>query len=204
MKKLLFVVAIAAISVSVNAQKKKSSNGLQFGLQAGINVANVHFKGDGESETSGSLVGLNAGGHVIIPVTSSFGVQGEVAFSQMGGTDKSNSSYKMILTYIPVTVLGKYTVPNTTFGIYLGPQLGILTTAKAKVGSESADIKDSFESIDFAGVFGIEYTFSSSIPVGVAARYQMGFSNILKDSGSETAKNNGFTAVVYYRFGGKK
>jgi hypothetical protein len=213
MKKLLFAVAIVAISTSAFAQKKKSSDkgGIQFGLHAGVNIATIHSKvsasGQSASETSGSLVGLNAGAEVIIPLTTSLDFQGEVGFSQLGGKDKTNSDNKLVLSYIPIGAFAKYKVQNSGLGIYIGPQLGILATAKAKGGGETVDVKESMETIDIAGVFGVEYLFSSSTPVGISARYQMGFSNISKNSSTdftETDHNNAVTVLVFYRFGGKK
>ena len=202
MKKLLFVVAVIAISTGAFAQKKKDSKktGVSFGIQAGINLANVSgsaWTGSGNTAN----VGLNAGVNVNIPVSGGFSVQGEAAYSQMGAKFTGG---KIVLNYIPVTVLAKYMFSGSGFSIFAGPQIGFLATANVKpTGGSNTDVKSSFQSTDFAGAFGVEYQISS-VPVFISARYQVGISNTLSTAGgSATSKstNNAFTALVGYRFG---
>lgn len=192
MKKVVLFFAIAIAAFSANAQKVK------FGVKAGINVNQIAAKFDGESDNSDSKVGFYAGGLAEIGVSENFAVQPELLFSMVGGKEDDT---KLNLSYISVPVLAKYKVEG--FSIYLGPQVGFLMAAKAKNDDESQDIKDSFKSIDFAGVLGAGYTMENGF--GFDARYQLGLSNILDGGDSDNSyKNRGFQVGVHYVFGGKK
>ena len=201
MKKLLLVVAVFAISTGAFAQKKKeaSKQGVTFGIQAGINISSVSFTPSITGNSS--LVGINAGGNVNIPVSGGFSVQGEAAFSGMGSKFTGGT---INLNYIPVTVLAKYNFSGSGFSLYAGPQLGVLMSAKSKpTGGTTTDVKTSFQSTDFAGAFGAEYQITG-IPLCISARYQIGFSNVLSTTGGSATsswKNNCFTATVGWRFG---
>ena len=94
----------------------------------------------------------------------------------------------------------RYNVSDN-FHFLVGPQLGILLAAKATSGGISADIKDSFNSTDFAAVVGLGLDFG---PLNVGARYNIGLSNIEKDAtGGETVKNMVFQIVAGYKLFGK-
>ena len=109
--------------------------------------------------------------------------------------------FTQALNYINIPVLAKYYVAEG-FAIELGPQIGILASANANVsaGGESASesIKDNFETIDFALAAGFSYKFTENFFAN--ARYNLGLSNVAKDSGDFTLKNNVIQVGVGYKF----
>lgn len=201
MKKLILLSALAAfvhLNLSAQDDKKAPSSPLQIGFKAGINIATLKATAQGESDASDPLLGFHGGLFLTAPLGRSFAIQPELAYSVLGGKDEmSGTELKLPLSYLNLPVLLKYYVPNSQLSIYAGPQLGILLSAKAKAEGVSEDIKEAFKETDFAGVFGMDYTFNK---FNIAARYQLGFSNILEGTtGDEKLKNNAFTFTLGYR-----
>ncbi len=85
------------------------------------------------------------------------------------------------------------------FRLEAGPQIGFLVNAKIKSGSNEADVKSSFKSVDFSFPIGIGYLTKSGL--GFDGRWVPGFSDIQK-TGVSTA-NNVFQLGLFYQFPGK-
>lgn len=200
MKKV--ILSAAAVLLIVTAGLAQVS----FGVKAGINLANQKFKSSGSTETGDAKIGFAGGGFAEIGVSENFAVQAELLYSQMGAKQKDPSSgatFSSNLDYIAIPVLAKY--KNSGFGVYLGPQIGILASAKYKGNGESVNAKDSYKGIDFSGVAGVEYTFEPGIVI--SARYLLGLANIAKNTNSgDKLTNSAFNFTVGYKFGssGKK
>ncbi len=194
---ILFSLAVL-LSAKSFAQDEEATTGVRFGLKAGINIANLTVKPSDEEFSSSSLIGINGGFFATIPVAEGFGIQPELTYSGLGAKEKISNG-KLLLNYLTLPVLAKYSFENSGFGAYLGPQIGYLLSAKTKVGSETQDIKEDLKSTDFSGIIGVEYV----LPMGIvaSARYQLGLSNIAKDTESgESLKNKAITFTVGYRF----
>lgn len=194
MKKIsLSILAFIVLATTASAQVK-------FGGKAGINIAKLSGKSEGQTQNLDSKIGLHIGGLVEIPVTESFSVMPELNFDQLGGKDKvSTFETKLMMNYLSIPVLAKYNVGG--LGIYAGPQVGLLLSAKAEVDSQKEDVKDQFKSTDFCAVFGAEY----NLPYGifVSARYNLGLTKITDPSTSDDyAKNRAITVAVGIKFGG--
>ncbi|MEO9144312.1 MAG: porin family protein [Ginsengibacter sp.] len=192
MKKLLFAItAIAFFTVSAQAQTS-------FGLKAGMTSANLKISGNGLSISMKSKIGFYAGAFADLGVSDQFSVQPELTYSLLGAKlDSDGDKFKEDLGYINLPVLLKYNKEG--FSAFLGPQIGYLLSAKSKSGSNSEDDKDSWKSTDFSGVIGAGYTLTNGF--GFDARYQLGLSNIAKESDGEgTVKNNAFMIGIHYRF----
>ena len=189
---ILTVAGIIATAVSVQAQSTKK---LKVGAMAGLNLANVKESGTGSSSTN-SLTGIVVGGYAQYAVSDAFTVQPELQLGQygckytfLGGTLKFKSSY------LSVPILAKYVFGTSGFSLAAGPQLGLLLSAKI----EGTDVKSELKSTDFSGVFGAGYELKNG--VSFAARYQLGLSNIDKNtSSSSTSKNTAFQLTVGYTF----
>lgn len=193
MKKLLLSAAIAVFAMSgINAQDVK------FGAKAGINLANV----GGDIEENKGIIGFHVGGVAEISFSEKFSIQPELLFSAQGTKfEEGDGKLTMKLNYINIPVMAKYYVADG-FSLEAGPQIGILASAKAKyeIGgeSESEDIKDNFESLDLGLNFGLGYKLDSGL--NFAARYNLGLSNLAKDSGDEKINNGVFQLSVGYMF----
>ncbi|MBE0424788.1 MAG: PorT family protein [Lutibacter sp.] len=185
MKKMIFVAAIAIFSlVSVNAQTS-------FGAKAGLNVANLI----GDVTDNESLIGFNAGVFVEIPLADSFYIQPELIYSTQGAKFDFPiiGSTDLKLNYINLPIMFKYDVANR-FYLEAGPQVGFLVAADLG----DLDVKDSYESTDFAANFGLSYGFTEKI--FAQARYNLGLSNIVKDNGSDKVSNATMSFSLGYKF----
>ena len=194
--KKLFLLLIAAISLSlVHAQS------INFGAKAGLNLANVTG-----SDASGNsmLVSFHIGVLAQFSVTDAFSVQPEVLYSAQGAKfSDAGESGSDKLGYINIPILSKYTTSSGFYG-ETGPQIGILLSANESEGGASTSIKQYVSSTDFSWVFGIGYLTSAN--VGIDGRYNLGFSNLEKNSGGNggTLKNGVIQIGVFYLFGERK
>ena len=188
MKKLFLVAAITAIGFAANAQ-------VTFGVKAGLNISS--WTGDTESIDPSSLIGFNAGGLVNIPISSMFSVQPEVTYSGEGVKVEGG---KYQLNYINIPVLFQYN--NSGFYGELGPQVGILASAKAKPDDgDDLDVKDLFKSTNFSLAIGAGYKLTNGLAFGV--RYNLGLANIV-DADGVSIKTSVFQVGASFSFGGKK
>lgn len=188
MKKLILLAAITVAGfTAANAQ-------VTFGVKAGLNIANL----TGDLEGTSSLASFNAGALVNIPVSSMFSVQPEVLYSGEGAKVDGG---KYQFNYINIPVLFQYNNP-TGFIAEVGPQIGLLTSAKAKAdGGGSTDVKDYLKSTNFSAVVGVGYKLAMGL--GFNARYNIGLSNISDEDGG-TIKTGTFAVGAFWAFGTKK
>lgn len=197
MKKIFLAITIVTISaVSVQAQTAS------FGLKGGITAANIKESFGSLNITLDSKIGFYAGAFADISVSDNIGIQPELFYSLLGAKAKvEGEGGKLDLGYISLPVLVKY--KNQGFSVFLGPQISYLLSAKSSDdgSSSSEDIKDELKSAEIAGVIGAGYTLTNGF--GFDARYQLGLSNISKNSDDEanaTIKNNAFLVGVHYFF----
>ena len=184
MKKVLLTAAAIFAFGFANAQEAK------FGIKAGANLSNF----GGDIEDTDSKIGLQIGGFADIKISDKFAVQPELLFSMMGAKEGDAS---LNLNYIAVPVMAKF-FATEQFSIEAGPQVGFLMSAKAKDDNNDVDVKDEFNSTDFGMNLGLGYDFTENISAGL--RYNLGLSNIIKDSGDFKGTNNAFTLAVGYKF----
>jgi hypothetical protein len=189
--KFFAIAAIASLLITgtVNAQH------VNFGVKAGLNLYNIH---DDNSSTYDTKPGLHVGllGH--IHLDKNWAVQPELLFSGQGAKYTANqTNIKLNLGYINVPVMVQYMFDNG-FRIEAGPQLGFLVSAKAKADGNTTDVKENLKTVDFALGFGLGYIHVPS-GFGVDARYNLGLSNINKNS-SVKSTNRGFQLGVFYQF----
>ena len=191
MKKLYLLLLTVFSLAAANAQ-------VQFGVKAGANFSTFTGENTDDAKTK---VGFNAGALVALPLFNEFTLQPEVVYSGQGfKVDDQGISGTFNANYLNVPVLFKYNNP-TGFFLQTGPQIGFLMSAKVKSGGQTEDEKDLFNSTDFSWAFGLGYLVKS-VNVGIDARYNLGLSNIAKDSGDEKVKNSVFQVGLFYLFGG--
>ncbi len=187
MKKIILSFAVVVLgTVAVQAQSS-------FGIKAGMNIANL--RGDDAGDTK-SLIGANGGVFANIPVSPNFAVQPEVLYSLEGAKSSSNNDFKLNLNYINIPVMFQY---RDASGFYaeLGPQLGILTEAKTKLGNTETDVKSLYKSTNISGAAGLGFNFVPSIGVGI--RYSLGLTGITESDSD--VKTGNFAIGLHYTFG---
>lgn len=183
MKKVLLVIVIVVLGLSnINAQE------IKFGAKGGLNFASISGDNAGDIEL---VTAFNFGVLAEIPITEKFSFQPELLYSGQGYSFDDDT---VALNYLNVPLMGKYYL---TKGLSLeaGPQIGFLLSAK----NDKADVKDSFNAIDFGVNFGLGYKFNNGLNFG--ARYNLGLSDINNiDGPSDKNKNGVFQLSVGYFF----
>lgn len=213
MKKLLLVAALAVFGfTNANAQD------LNFGAKAGVNFANI---GGDESDDYDGKTGFHLGLVAEIMLTDQFAFQPEILYSAQGA--RAEETYRedgfeefyeadLKLSYINIPLLAKYYIAEG-LSLQLGPQIGFLVSANSdytgtysyegvtETESESEDMKEYMNSVDFALAGGVGYKLDMGLFFN--ARYGLGLSNIHKNEDDDddfSQNNNVFQLSVGYMF----
>jgi|GEM_PF-1185299 len=192
----------------------QTSDKLAFGIHAGVNTFNIkNYIGDK------NLLGFSGGIFLTKQLCKNWGIQPELNFQMQGSKTNYirnigdiagvNFKDKYLLNYINLPVLVKYTLPNTKWNLFAGPQADLLLSAKYHSTPQdyetmTTNIKNNFNTFSLSGTYGIE----TYIPVQnhhnfiVSARYSNDFTRLDKGSATDSphAKNYGFTFLVGYQF----
>lgn len=181
MKKIMLAFALV-ILVAVSAAQE-SSPAVSFGVKAGLNLANLHYKSGDDTDNGDLKAGLHAGLFARLPIAQSLAFQPELLFSMEGTQDsEDDEEVKFNLNYIELPLMLQF---GSASGFYaeIGPGLSYLMSAKLKtefLGEEiEEDIKDESEKLNITGNVGVGYAMQNGF--GVGARYSHGFSNLIKD-----------------------
>ncbi len=196
MKKVFLSLALSAGIASVASAQSAS-----FGVKAGASLTSYTGKDVGADYKFGFNGGLIAN----FGVNDAFSIQPELLYSMKGAKEKDSSYDTKITThYIDVPVLAHINAGGLFFE--LGPQIGFLVAAKASGKnngvSVSADVKSSYNTVDFGYAAGLGYQMPAG--PGIGLRYNGGFTDVVKDNGSgNAARNSAFQLYLTYMFGGK-
>jgi hypothetical protein len=180
MKKLILILVASVTVTAVSAQ------GLDLGIKAGANFANI-TDASGLSNKTGFVVGVFAGAKF----GDKLAIQGDLLYSQQGADFDGGS---IDLNYVNVPVVLKYYVTEN-LNLQAGPQFGFVVDDNFKdlPGDIQGDIEA--ESFDLSGVAGVGYDFPFGIRL--SGRYNFGFTDIMK---SGSGKNSVITLAVGYSF----
>jgi Outer membrane protein beta-barrel domain len=200
MKRLFLLTSAIAITTIASAQ-------IQFGVKAGLNIANLSVKPSDGTSFSMKL-NFNGGLLVALPVMENLKIQAEAMYSGQGVKDKYTDNAtnqtineKVSFGYINVPILVKYQHESGLFA-EIGPQIGFLLSAKSKATegdqTSNTDFKSDLKTVDFAGCLGIGYL--SKFNVGIDARYNLSFVNISKTNGT-SIKNGVIQIGIFYVIG---
>ena len=192
MKRLL-LIAITLATFSMNAQQ------VTFGIKGGVNFASV--SGD-ETENMDGRTSFHLGGTAEIIISDAFSIQPELLYSGQGyriteipGIDGMTFDIKAKLDYLNLPVMAKYYLIEG-LSLEAGPQIGVLMRAQFKE-EESRDVKDTFNSTDFALNFGAGYKLNSGINFNL--RYSLGLTDIPQQDDVDF-KQSVFQISVGYNF----
>ena len=168
MKKLLLLVAVVAISFTVNAQETS------FGVKAGLNLASL--SGDNISDDIEKRTGFHFGLTYEYEFSDVISLQSELMYSTQGAKMKGVDS-TLELDYLNAPILLKFYVVEG-LSLEAGPQLGFNISAQEVTNGESEDVED-LNTFDLGGAFGLGFKFDNGLSIG--ARYVVGFSNIISE-----------------------
>ena len=179
----------------------------QFGIRAGVNLANFSADDyDGSSKLGfnlGLFYQIEAGDMLMIQPELNFMQHGtKLDFDFLGETIESTTS----LNYIQVPVMLKAVFGDksaTSFFVEAGPYIayGLSASAKACFSGEceTEDINwedDGLKRMDFGIQAGAGVNINSNLSLNV--RYILGLANI--NDGEETVKNTGINIAIGYKF----
>jgi hypothetical protein len=184
MKYLIGLITAILITGIASAQHGNAPEGhVSLGIKGGLNLYNIN---NDNNSTYDQITGYHFGllGH--IHLKNPWAIQPELVYSTQGAKS-GDANYE--LGYINVPVLIQYMFDNG-FRLQAGPQVGFLV---------SADNKDELNPIEFGVSFGASYVVPST-GFGIDARYNLGLSNINKDSDVKST-NRGIQLGIFYIFG---
>lgn len=217
MRKFLLIAAAAVVSANLSAQETR------FGAKAGYSLSTLKFKDNGDSENTDPSHTFYVGALVEHKLSDKFALQGEVLYSPLGGkiTEKVeeegtffNIKNKTTFGTILIPVSAKYFITEG-LSVSAGASFGLIISAKTKTvadlglgmipgfeisADDERDIKDQVNTLNIAPFLGAEYALENGLFFD--ARYNMGVSNLAKDSGDGKLTNSFFQVGVGFKFGG--
>lgn len=177
MKKLSLLVLAIVFSV------QSFSQGLDFGIKAGMNFANI-TDATGLTNKTGFVVGVFAG----VKLNDKLGVQGDLLYSQQGAEFDGG---EIDLNYVIIPIVIKYYITES-LNLQAGPQFGFVVDDNIK---EVFNGISEAESFDLSAVIGAGFEFPFGIRV--SGRYNIGLTDIMKLG---DGKNTVATVAVGYSF----
>ena len=186
MKKMILLVALAAMSTGVFAQN------FDYGIKGGLNFSNIT---DSDWDMK---AGFHLGAFAEFKISDYFGIQPEFVYSRQGAFVKEDGwKYWARFNYINIPVLAKIYIAER-LSVNVGPQFGLLLNSKmkAKNGGDSGktDI-DGTKSFDVS--FGMGLSYNLDYNWFIDARYNLGLTDMSKNG---DGKNSVIQVGVGYRF----
>jgi hypothetical protein len=211
------------VLISLLLGDKLNSDKLEFGLEGGLNLSNLH--GLPQSETKPNLnLGfyfdlklLNPSWyfHTGVMVKSTLGAENLNVYS-LNNPDLDNAfvdgSVRRKLGYFNVPVLIKYKFRNNLF-LEAGPLLGLMnkstdefiaTVKKKDDLTYKLKIRDRYHPLDAGVIGGIGYRLMSGNGMNVGIRYYLGFVDITLDDSTPNQFNRSLYFVVGIPIGAEK
>jgi len=185
MKKISILILAIVYSV------QSFSQGLDFGIKAGINFSTISDAAGLDNKT-GFVAGIFVGGKL----NDKIGIQADLLYSQQGAEFNTG---EFDLNYLNVPIVLKYFVTDKMH-IHGGPQFGVLIDDKTQtvIGETINDIATN--DFDISGVIGV----GLHLPFGIRVdgRYSFGFTDVPNDPGMNftKGKNNVITLSVGFSF----
>ena len=212
MKKYFVLVLIFAAFTSVSL-----GQGMQLGLKAGLNIANVggsdadNLVDEDVDISLDSRSGFEGGIFFMYQFNKMFAIQPEAYYSMKGATySEDEGELTLSIDYIEVPLLFKLLIPiqgsNVRPAIFVGPSVGFITTANVNVEYDGEtiideDLKDETTSTEFCLVFGGGVGFGvGNNEVGVEIRYILGLNSFDDSEDPFDVTNNVLNFNAYFGF----
>jgi hypothetical protein len=177
---------------------------IAFGVELGLNVADLLYSQSGGGITSKPIVMGRAGVLVDIPLCGSFFLQPGVFYAMNGGKVDNNTT-NLNTIEVPVNVMYKFHLKtcNSLFvgiGPYVGYNIsGTQTNGSLKIGSDNTD---NIKAFDFGAGINVGYEMCNGL--FFRARYQWGIANLQPQNDYITNINSESYGVQIGYFFGRK
>lgn len=212
MKKLsAAIICVIIVSVMGIQPIFAQDDALQFGVKAGLNLANLSLDPEPEGLTFDAARKFGLGGIMLYPLSDVLDLQVEAMYLQKGS--KVNVEFfgevlksEINVTYISIPVMGRYNLGagDRSPYIVLGPEFGFLLSAKSRFEDEpEEDEKDTSKSMDLGLNIGAGVSMKmGAIPKFCEVRYSLGLldTNDDPDDPDTTVKTTGIQLFVGMMF----
>ena len=225
MKKISLLLSSLVIGLVVFAQhgSTTSSAGMSrkmgWGLDVGVNLAKFdldveEFANPALAPSVKNKTSFHAGAFLDIPIGGMVSLKPSVMYSRQGsnvtqktatGTGTTSVDYDEDLAYLLVAPASLHILTKPGFIFETGPMLGYLLGAEqdGPAPYNSSSMRDNRNKLDLIWSAGVG--FLTKVGVGVHARYNYGFSNVLKASNTPNPNGEMHNRViqlgVMYHFG---
>lgn len=162
--KALIVAVLLGIMMTAKGQD------LKFGVKGGLNLATLSDNGSGLNLRPAFHFGIVSE----YRISNNFSIQPELLYSSQGQKYHGGSVLK--LDYLNLPIIAKYYISENNIYSEVGPQLGVLLSAKEGGGIGSFSVKENYRDIDFGFNLGLGYKFEGGLNVNV--RYYFGIANV--------------------------
>lgn len=187
MKKLIFTLLAAGITLAASAQSKTT-----FGVKGGVNFAKVYATADNSSETarSGGMTSFHVGIFADAPLGEGFSIQPGLFYSGKGFSSNDGvNTGKVKFSYIQIPVNVIYNVPLNSGKFFFGAgpyaAYGISGKVQDQVSGRTVsvdvkfgnDLDSDFKRMDYGitGLVGFQFTNRLLL----SANYDLGLSKIM-------------------------
>jgi opacity protein-like surface antigen len=204
--KRVMLVALLVLCVGTLVGVGSAQTKFSLGVNVGPNFANLKTDPDLSWD---SRFGFIIGADAEFMFSDMWGLQAGVEYIMKGAEYtflNETVTIKLSDISIPIYVKVKFPLDGSAFKPFLfaGPQIGFITSAEIEGGGTTQDVKDQFESMDFALDFGAggQYALNPKTAIFASLGYSLGLVNIVKlDVGEEgSMKTTGFQILVGVRF----
>ena len=178
---LTFLIINSAVAIAQSKYYKRSAPKFNYGIKAGINIANQSSHGNDTITEVKNISGINVGGYCNYSFSKYFSVQPELMISGKGSHWKD--PYDEMVDkplYIDIPLLIKIQ-PVNYISVVAGPQAGFRIRAMQKdveTGTKT-NINDYYNSLELGLVCGIEADLPNHLNLTV--RYIFGLSSATTD-----------------------
>lgn len=193
MKKLMMIAVMAVCCLTANAQKMRHDAG-QITIQPMIGFSTGYWRAsddDSESSSNNARVGLSIGAEgEYYTSTEWLSISAALKYDQLGWANNHVPDTK--IDYINIPILANFYVAKG-FALKVGLQPGFMVSAKY----DGTDIKDNFNTFNFAIPVGLSYEFKNGITLDLR-----GFASLTKlnKEGNGKLYNDGGCLTVGYKF----
>lgn len=194
-KTLAAIVAVLLCCSTIIAQNTKEK--MRLGFKAGVNISTFRTSVDYSDFDANLKLGQVFGAFVQVPVSSSFMVQPEFLYSQMGASANSTlwGDVTFRYNYFSVPVLVRYKLASW-WNVFAGPQFDFLIRARQKQTTKTSTITYGIKDFDFVYTAGIG---ASSKVWTFDLRYMHGSQDVSPAPGQTTFFNQGVQATLGYK-----
>ena len=225
MKKTILLLLSSTIGLCVFAQHGSTMGGsgmtkkLGWGLDVGVNLAKFdldvkEFANPSLAPSVKNKTSFHAGAFLDIPLGGMISLKPSIMYSRQGsnveqkvatGTSTTTVEYDEDLAYLLIAPASLHILTKPGFIFETGPMLGYLLGAEqdGPAPYNVSSMRDNRNKLDLIWSAGVG--FLTKVGVGVHARYNYGFSNVLKASDTPNPNGEAHNRVIQlglmYHFG---